>query len=210
MPRFQGSHMHRFCRPLIATSLLCATALPAAAQTRAYWSVQGSALYTALGGRANGGIEPGAGFELQGRRRINPLLSMGCGIQGTSHSLTGGIGGERMRGVFCEPRRVVDVNSESVFPYVSARLSVLRRSIFSDSLRSGALGAGLALGLGTVLPMSSTSGRFPMLFEVGTSAGYTLFSNYAGDGYKTGSGRGWSFILRLGLAVGLPFGDPQK
>lgn len=203
--------MQRFSRPLIAAMLVAAAGLKASAQTRSPWSIQGSALYTQLGGKANSGVGAGSGLELQGRRKINPLVSLGCGIQGTGHPLKGAIGSERLRGIFCEPRRVVDVNSESVFPYVSGRLSILRRSISSDTLRSSAFGAGLALGAGAVMPMSNTSGRFPMLFEMGASGGYTLYNSFtAENGNKSGSGRGWNFIFRLGFAVGLPIGEGSK
>ena len=113
--------MNSYFRPVISGVLLCVAHLSAAAQTRNEWSVQGSWLYSGLGGSPYEGIEPGRGFEVQGRKKINQFWSVGCGVQGTHHTMKSSSGKETLQGLFCEPRRLVDINSEHFFPYLSGR-----------------------------------------------------------------------------------------
>ena len=80
--------MRSSSRLLVAVVLVGIARLPAGAQTRSTWSVQASALYAGLKGDAYDGLDPGAGFEVQVRRKLTPLSSLGCGFQGTYHSLT--------------------------------------------------------------------------------------------------------------------------
>jgi hypothetical protein len=208
--------MTPYSRPLIATLLLCAAQLPAAAQTRSTWSVQGSALYAGLGGRAYKGIDPGAGFELQGRRKLDPLWSLGCGVQGTYHSLSSFSGSETLEGLFCEPRKLVDINSERVFPYLSARAALLRQRITSGDDSRSAKGLALNIGTGIMMPIANTAGNYPTLLEIGASGGYTQFGNFTKNvGGLTvendqPNGGGWNFVVRVGVAVGLPYGTPKR
>jgi hypothetical protein len=203
--------MCSWIRPLSAAALLIPVAVVSAgAQTRSNWSVQGSALYAGLGGEAYSGIDAGAGFEVQARRKLSPVWSLGCGFQGTYHSLSAFSGDLKLQGAFCEPRRLVDINSESVFPYVAARGAVLRQSLSSGDFKSSADGATMNLGAGIMMPFGNTAGSFPTLLELGASAGYTWFGDFSatsgtGEGSVTGStGGGWNFVLRVGIAVGLP------
>ena len=195
---------------LCALILLAGAIVPAAAQTRSTWSLQGSALYSGLGGNAYSGIDAGPGFEVQARRKLSPVWSLGCGFQGTYHSLSAFSGDLKLQGGFCEPRRLVDINSESVFPYLSARASVLRQSLTSGAFKSSADGATINVGTGIMMPFGSSAGSFPTLLELGISAGYTWFGDFSatsgtGQGAVTGStGGGWNYVLRVGIAVGLP------
>ena len=179
------------------------------AQTRTTWSVQGSGLYAGLRGDAYNGIDPGAGFEAQIRRKLAPVWSLGCGFQGTYHSLTQFSGNMSLQGVFCEPRRLVDINSESVFPYLSARGAVLRERLTSGTSTGSADGATINVGTGVMMPFGNTAGSYPTLFELGASAGYSSFGDFIvtdtrGAGSVTvSSGSGWNFVLRVGIAIGL-------
>jgi hypothetical protein len=197
---------------LSLVSLLLALALPAGAQTRSLWSIQGSVLYAGLEGEAYSGTDPGPGFEAQIRRRLSPLWSLGCGFQGTYHSLSAFSGDVSLQGIFCEPRRIVDINSDVVFPYVSARGAVLRQSLSSGTLHSSADGATINVGAGLMVPFGNTASDHPTLLEFGGSAGYTTFGEYSTvdpSGTRTGStGSGWNFVLRVGIAIGLGGSKP--
>jgi hypothetical protein len=208
--------MNSYSRPLIAAALLCVAQFSASAQTRNAWSVQGSALYAGLGGSPYRGIKPGAGFELQGRRKLNQFWSLGCGVQDTHHSLKEFAGSETLQGLFCEPRRLVDINSERFFPYLSGRAAALRQRLESGSVTRTAKGFTMNVGTGMLMPVGNSAGSYPTLFEVGASAGYTQFGDFVTS--KGGitiekadpTGGGVNFVVRVGLVVGLPFGNSSK
>ncbi|HEY9226381.1 MAG TPA: hypothetical protein VIP11_07045 [Gemmatimonadaceae bacterium] len=195
---------------LLAAAALAVLTVPAGAQTRAKWSVQGSALFAGLGGGAYSGIDPGAGFELQVRARITPTWSLGCGFQGTYHSLTSFIGDVKLQGLFCEPRKLIDIQSDKIFPYVSARGAVLRQNLTSGPVSSSADGGTINVGAGVMIPFGPATSKFPTVLELGGSAGYTSFGDYSsvtGGQASTGpTGGGYNFVLRAGIAVGLPTG----
>jgi len=200
--------MRLFSR-LVSAALFAGLTLPLSAQTRSTWSVQGSGLFAGLGGDAYAGIDPGVGFELQVRRRLDSFWSLGCGFQGTYHSFSDFQGDVKLQGGFCEPRRLVDVGSEKVFPYVSARASVLQQSVSDPTGFDGsATGFTFNLGGGVMLPLGSGASTHPTVLELGASAGYTSFGDFnatapSGRKLTSSTGGGYNFILRLGLAVGL-------
>src|SRR5205814_2103480 len=70
-----GACMRLPFRVLMAVVLVGIATPAAGAQTRSTWSLQGSALYAGLKGDAYDGLDPGAGFELQVRRKLTPLWS---------------------------------------------------------------------------------------------------------------------------------------
>jgi hypothetical protein len=208
--------MNSYVRPLIAAALVSIPCFTAAAQTRNEWSVQGSALYAGLGGSPYDGIKAGTGFELQVRKRLNQYWSLGCGVQDTHHSLKQLSGSETLEGVFCEPRKLVDINSERFFPYFSGRASALRQRLTSGTITSRARGFTVNFGTGMLMPVAGGASRYPTLFEVGVSGGYTQFSDFITSQNavtiekRNPQGGGWNFVARVGLAVGLPFGTPAR
>jgi hypothetical protein len=197
----------RLSSRLVSAALFAGLSLPLGAQTRSTWSVQGSGLFAGLGGDAYSGIDPGPGFELQIRRRLDPTWSLGCGFQGTYHSLSAVSGDVKLQGLFCEPRKLIDIQSDKVFPYVSARGSVLRQDLTSGTFESSANGATANLGAGLMMPFGNGASAHPTVLELGASAGYTWFGDFSANapgGTISGStGGGFNFILRIGLAVGM-------
>ncbi len=200
--------MRPFSRLALAALALALVQRSAGAQTRNSWSVQGSALVTGLGGSAYSGIDPGPGFELQARRKLSPTSSLGCGFQGTYHAFTKFQGDVKLQGLFCEPRQIVDIGSEKVFPYLSARGSVLERNDSDNTgFNASATGFTANAGAGMMIPFGSPAAAHPTLLEFGASAGYTWFgtltatSNGVTQTHATGGG--WNFVLRAGLALGL-------
>lgn len=208
--------MNSYFRSLIPAALLCVAHLSLAAQTRNDWSVQGSGLYAGLGGSAYRGIKPGTGFEVQGRRKLNQYWSLGCGVQGTNHSLTTLAATETLQGLFCEPRRLVDINSEHFFPYFAGRAAVLRQRLASGDVTKSARGVTMNLGTGMLIPLINAAGNYPTLLDFGASAGYTEFGDFVTTQsgvtiLKTDpNGGGWNYVLRVGLVMGLPFGGSTK
>jgi hypothetical protein len=208
--------MNSYVRPLIAAALVCVPQFTVAAQTRNEWSVQGSALYAGLRGAPYDGIKAGAGFELQLRKRLNQFWSLGCGVQDTHHSMRQLNGNETLEGIFCEPRKLVDINSERFFPYFSGRAAALRQRLTSGTITSSARGFTVNFGTGMLMPVAGGKSRYPTLFEVGVSGGYTQFGDFITSENDvtiekhSPQGGGWNFVARVGLAVGLPFGTPSR
>ena len=200
-------------RLITAVTLLAAAQLPLGAQTRANWSVQGSGLIAGLGGDAYRGVDTGYGLELQARKRLTAFWSLGCGLSGTYHEFSEFQGEIRLEGAFCEPRRVIDVGSESVFPYLSARGAFLyRNDTDSTGFNASANGITANIGAGIMVPFGSKTSNYPMLVEFGGSAGYTTFGDLNGvlrngNTFTRDGGSGFNFVLRAGIAIGLPFGN---
>jgi hypothetical protein len=124
---------HRSTLTAAILAVACITT-PVAAQSAQRWSLQGSGLFVGVFGDAYEGLSSGPGGELQ--VRVTPSLwSYGAGVQYSTHSIkdsdeyTFGLSG-----VFFEPRRVIDVGSSKVAPYVSARLAYLQLSAGLDNI----------------------------------------------------------------------------
>ena len=207
--------MNSYFRPVISGVLLCVAHLSAAAQTRNEWSVQGSWLYSGLGGSPYEGTEPGRGFEVQGRKKINQFWSVGCGVQETRHTMKSSSGKETLQALFCEPRRLIDINSEHFFPYLSGRAATLSQHLTSGDVTLSARGFTASVGTGILTPIISPA-KYPALFEIGVSGGYTEFGDFltTKDGItiekRDAIGGGWNYVVRVGLSVGLPWGNPTR
>ncbi len=190
-------------RYVVMGLLACAAPRMAGAQSAQRFSVQASALYAALFGKVYAYVHDGIGAEAQ--LRYTPgAISIGGGVQWTSHSTT--IANPRLKlvGIFLEPRYVIPTRSNTVAPYVSSRLSILRQRLsdpsgdFRSSGFTGNLGGGFLFRLGS-----------RMNLDAGASFGYTTFGDLtftdATDGSKssTPGGSGSNLVGRLGIAVGI-------
>ncbi|MDZ7631353.1 MAG: outer membrane beta-barrel protein [Gemmatimonadaceae bacterium] len=111
---------------LVAVACLSTSA---AAQSAQRWSIQASGLFVGVSGDAYEGLKSGPGGEVQ--LRLTPSLwSYGAGLQYSTHGIDGVADRNvELTGIFFEPRRVFDVGSAKVAPYVSARLAYLRLSL---------------------------------------------------------------------------------
>jgi hypothetical protein len=193
----------------VTALVLCSIPCWAGAQTRSTWSIQGSGLLAGLGGSAYSGIDPGAGFEVQLRRKLSPTASLGCGFQGTYHTFTKFQGDVKLQGAFCEPRQIVDIGSEKIFPYLSARGSMLQRNDTDKTgFNASADGFTANVGTGVMVPFGSPTATHPTLLELGVSTGYTWFGDLTwtpptGPPVTRETGGGWNFVVRVGVAVGL-------
>jgi hypothetical protein len=176
--------------------LLLATS--AAAQSAQPYSLQVSGLASAITYRDT--LQPGAGAEVQ--FRFNRLaaseagvLSLGIGAQYTRHPFAAGQSFD-VSGAFLEPRYAFVLSSERFFPYLAARLGVLRQSsnVVNGSTgyaAGGGGGLGFALGrqVNLDLGLAVLVQRFGATTVVETGRPYT-FSTVA------------SYAVRLGLSFG--------
>jgi opacity protein-like surface antigen len=162
-------------------------------------------------GDAYEGLKSGPGLEAQ--FRITPSVwSFGFGVQGSAHSFDDvDLGNEdvTLAGLFFEPRRVLDVGSGRVAPYVSARLAYLRQSLDIDvegtKVSASASGAQINGGGGVLVRLSPR-----VNLDLGATYGYIRFGDVEVDVEGFGStkvdgtsGNGSNLVLRAGFAIGL-------
>jgi hypothetical protein len=173
--------------------------------------VQASGIFVGTFGEAYDGLKNGPGFEAQ--FRITPSAwSFGFGIQGSAHSFDDEVLDSEsvtLAGVFFEPRRVIDVGSSQVAPYVSARLAFLQQSLDLDingtTVSASANGAQVNGGGGILVRLSPR-----VNLDLGATYGLIRFGDVevdiAGVGRTTvegSSGNGSNLVLRAGVAIGL-------
>jgi len=195
----------------IATLAVAVTTPSARAQSAQRYSVQASGIFVGTFGEAYDGLKNGPGIEAQ--FRITPSAwSFGFGIQGSTHSFdVEGLESESvtLAGVFFEPRRVIDVGSSQVAPYVSARLAVLQQSLDLDidgtTVSASANGVQVNGGGGILVRLSPR-----VNLDLGATYGLIRFGDVevdiAGVGRTTvegSSGNGSNLVLRAGVAIGI-------
>lgn len=188
---------------LIVVSLLACAASRASAQSAQAFSVQVSGLYAGLFGNANATLKSGFGAEAQ--LRYTPgAVSIGGGFQWTHHNTTTAGVPLKLYGVFIEPRYVIPTRSNTVAPYVSSRISVLKQDISDAQFRVKASGFTGNLGGGFLFRAGSR-----MNVDVGASFGYTHFGDRTLTDKVNGTettgpgGNGSNVVGRVGLAFGI-------
>jgi opacity protein-like surface antigen len=157
-----AAFLDRHCRcAIIAPILAVCLVTPLRAQSAQPFSLQLAALFTTIRASTSGSSVAGAGFEPQ--LRFNRLLasekygalSLGLGGQYTVHTkvqdkLT-------ITGVFLEPRWVPATNFTRVFPYLSARLSLLHvDGDFQFADGGSSTGSGIGAGGGVAVRITRT------------------------------------------------------
>jgi hypothetical protein len=196
--------------PLLSVLLLCGTLaastliLPNAvsAQSAQKYGLQGSVFTTGI--PVNDGTLGGVGAEAQ--FRFNQLkdikatggpLSLGIGGQYTSHKSKDDLT-LKVSGLFIEPRVVIDKSSaEHFFPYLSARVGLLRQSSDFASTTNG-FAVGVGLGFGYKLNANVN-------LDVGAAALQQSFSDAStstGGAFRFGSLI--SYVAKVGLNFGFP------
>ncbi len=195
-------------RTILLGALGAALATNAAAQSAQKVSVQASALGASLSGDGFEGWGTGSGFEAQ--IRYNPsALSFGGGFQLTRHGLEGFDNKVSLDGVFFEPRYVIPTKSNSVAPYASLRISVLKESGTVDDgvdeVKLSASGLTFNGGGGVLFRLTQT-----LNLDVGVTWGYTNFGDLSAEVNGTpvalpglDAGSGTNAVFRVGLAIGL-------
>ena len=210
---------------LMAVLAVACIASPVAAQSAQRWSIQASGLYVAVFGSAYDGLDNGVGGELQ--VRVTPSLwSYGFGAQFSKHGLSNAPGNNiGLNGVFFEPRRVFDIGSAKVAPYVSVRLAYLQQAadltVTANRIARTDPGITLSvapqqtyaisasgfqgnLGGGVLTKLSSRAN-----LDLGVTVGVIRFGNATAKSrsqtinFPGTSGTGQNVVVRAGLAIGL-------
>ena len=191
--------MNRFQLMRAVAALVCVLcSRSACAQSEQAHSLQASFLVTTI--RFNGSNAGGNGFEGQFRfnhTRITErgVLSIGVGGQTTQHELPGS--SITIAGAFIEPRFAFAGSSSKFFPYVSARLAVLRQSSPDmNSTYGGAVGAGagFAYAINTRTNLDIGAGLLVQTFATTTVSG--SIQQYA---FKPFPG----YAAKAGISLGL-------
>ncbi len=199
--------MGRLISSIAGLGLTAFAVSSATAQTAQRFAVQATGLDMNLFGDAFTNVGQGLGGEAQ-LRYTPSALSIGAGFQYTDHDTpeTPGISSTfRLYGGFLEPRYVIDVGSQTLAPYVSARFSILSQKLkevigTSEEVESSATGLTLNGGGGVLFRLG------PRLnLDIGSTFGYTSFGDYESEGttLPSTSASGSNIVVRVGLALGL-------
>lgn len=174
------------------------------AQSAQPFSVQFSALYAGLSGDAYNNFHAGPGFEAQLRYTHRSGFSFGAGYQYTTHEIDGVSSKGSLVGPFFEPRYTFDVRGhESLYPYVSLRLSSLKQKIDNQGYQTTASGFTANAGGGLLIRLAPRAN-----LDLGATFGYTSFDDFVqvSGGQQTlvgKTGTGSAFVLRTGISIGL-------
>src|SRR5687767_13595787 len=195
--------MHRRL-PLVVGAALALVSSDGSAQSRQPYSVQASVLATAI----NFNAQNVGGVGIEAQLRANRLavsergiLSAGLGLQSTSH--TSGSDRIDLRGIFLEPRYAFVLQSDRWFPYLAARLALLRQS---GNFATSSTGFGAGAGGGTVVALTP---------RVNLDFGAAVLRQSFGDATFTGASQGiparfrpfFGYALKAGINLGLGGGS---
>lgn len=190
-------------RPVAFAALAFLLAAPAVgaqtARTRPQFSAEAGIVRATVDGDEFEGVDPGIGFDLQGRAGFN-VFSLGVGFQLTSHDNDQVPQDIAVSVWYLEPRVAIRV-PYAFAPYATARLGRTRQSIetevFGEPWDLEATGWMYSGGLGVELPVGS-----PLRFNL--SASYARFyldeAELNGETVENSDGSGSSVILRVGVS----------
>jgi hypothetical protein len=177
--------------------------MSASAQSAQKFSLQFSGLGSVPFGSGLDLVQPGPGWEAQ--LRVNPSLwSFGFGVEQTFHShevqddwsvtLLGG---------FFEPRRVIDIGSNSAAPYLALRVAVSQLTLEDSATEAELTTNGFTVngGGGVLIRMGGRTN-----LDLGVTVGYKDLGEV--DRSALGLqpldfGTGQNIVARIGLAIGL-------
>ena len=185
---------------LTVVAFLTTLALPATAQTSSPISLQVSGLWSIPFSGELSDVSPGPGVEAQ--IRYNPgRFSIGVGGEISWHDVTGTNRSVRLTGAFIEPRYVIQTGSESVAPYLSARIAVSQTTFEVADLTSTGTGF-TANGGGGLLIVLGASVNLDLGATIGAKGlGSATVATTPPTTFDLGSGN--NVIIRVGLAIGL-------
>lgn len=172
----------------------------ASAQTLQLFSLQFSGLGSVPFGTGLEFVSAGYGWE--GQLRINPsssFWSFGFGVEQTFHDATEIPGATvTLTGGFFEPRRVIDIGSNSVALYIAGRAALSQFTFTEGLAESTANGFTLNGGGGLLIVLGSRAN-----LDLGATVGYKKLGQTDIQGSLFDLGTGANAVLRAGLAIGL-------
>lgn len=188
-----------FARAMLASAgMAMCSAHALAAQSAQPYGIQAAVLFTSIRGTAED--IPGVGFEPQ--FRANRLystegfgaLSLGIGGQYSSHSKRND--DLQILGLFLEPRYVPPFNSKTVFPYLSARLALLRlKGDFQLAPSGSSNGSGFGAGGGVAIKLTTTTNL---------DAGVQLVRQQFGSIGAVKFNPFTTYTAKIGISLGFP------
>ncbi len=185
----------------LAASLLVAAFIPlgASAQSAQLMSLQVSGLGAIPFGGGLSSVTSGFGWEAQ--LRVNPsAFSIGAGVEQTFHGVTAVTGRDIiLLGGFVEPRYVVDIGSDAVVLYLSARAALSQLKLQQGTFESTGTGYTLNGGGGLLFPLGER-----VNLDVGATMGYKdlgIVDVPSGQTFDLGTGA--NVVWRVGLAIGI-------
>ena len=192
--------MCRFMTTLLVLGSCALLTVPTSAQMGSRVSVQASGLASVPFGGGLSEVSAGAGFEAQLRYTIS-AFSIGGGFEKSWHSIKGTERTVQLTGAFVEPRYVLDTGSESVAPYLSARLAVSQTRFEVQRLTDNASGFTANVGAGLLFILGSQT-NLDVGFSVGAKdLGTAIVPSDPPTTFDLGTGQ--NVIFRVGLAIGL-------
>jgi hypothetical protein len=185
-------------RVFLASAIVGLLPATAVAQSAQPFGVQVALLATAIesnGARAGGlGVEPQIRFNRIPTPEAFGGVSIGIGGQFTSHQR--GRDNLRITGVFLEPRWVPPLPSSRLFPYLSARLAILRvRGDFVFAADGSSSGSGLGGGGGVVVKLTRT-----INIDVGAQFVRQQFDPIGALVFRPSN----TYAAKAGVSLGLP------
>lgn len=188
-------------RPIVRLAgLLCLLAvLPtsAAAQSAQQFSLQFSGLGAIPFGDRLQSVEAGIGWEAQ--VRVNPsAFSIGVGAEQTFHTIESTTRDMTFLGGFIEPRYVIDLGSDIVVLYLSARAAVSQVKLSVGTFESTGAGYTLNGGGGLLFPLGNR-----VNLDVGATVGYKDLGVLDLPTGTLDLETGGNVVGRIGLAIGL-------
>ncbi len=187
--------------------LLVASSAPA--QSRQFFSVQGSALLTSLHGEAFDRLRIGTGLGGEFQVRLNPgTLSLGAGVQITKHSSTsqGLTNHMTLTGFFLEPRYAIRIASRIVRPYIAGRVALLHQKTDLEDIGTTfplkASATAFGGGGGVVARLNDFVG-----FDLGVAVTTANFGDFeyrdTGESSGLDAGSGVSYVVKAGVNIGI-------
>lgn len=167
------------------------------AQSAQQFSLQVSGLAAAPFGGGLANVEAGYGWEAQ--LRVNPsAFSLGAGAEQTFHEVSNSTREITFLGGFVEPRYVVDIGSDNMVLYLSARAAISQITLSVGTFESTGTGYTLNGGGGLLFPLGER-----VNLDVGATVGYKDLGILDLPTGTFDLGTGSNVVGRVGLAIGL-------
>jgi hypothetical protein len=164
------------------------------------FSFSGGGVYAALNGSDFDGINAGLGVDAQVRYHTRGGVSVGAGVQYTSHGIDGLDPNFGVRAFFADLRYSFEkASSPSITPYVAARAALAHYGISSGGNSATANGSAFGPAGGMLIQLGRTA-----KLDVGIVWYSVHFGNFSANGVEQADTKssGSALALRAGVVFG--------
>lgn len=185
----------RLVWPILA---LAVSAMGATGQSAQMFSVQVSGLGAIPFGGGLSSVTTGFGWEAQ--LRVTPsAFSVGAGVEQTFHEVSNVSGRDiELIGGFIEPRYVVDIGSDNLVLYLSARAALSQLKVKESTFEEAGTGVTLNGGGGVLVPLADR-----VNLDLGATMGWKDLGIVELPTGTFDLGTGANVVGRVGLAFGI-------